>query len=295
MPETSTYNPWQHGSPSRRRFRRWFVDMPTVFYIAGAPLPCIIQDLTPVSAGIQLGSAEEVSVGTKVALDLGGLGTVQARVQSRDRRHVGLEFIQQDQQAVQLAEDLLDTSPERRLPRLKTNLKAHLIVGADAHACVIEDISRLGACVVMARTPVPNVGDEVTLRRDTDGDATASVRWVSELRVGFMFLQIVTTAAQAGPLADLGDNLAASGDDFLPGLKRAIEDHIKEQLKRETRGEVSGEWERVIDALISKEMAKLAKLESRFAQDGDHASGSRVRELIDSWLLELAREFKRRK
>ena len=75
MNEPSAYTPWEKASASRRRFRRWFVDMPTVLYVAGAPHDCTIRDLTPASAGVQLESAEEIADGTEVALDLGGFGT----------------------------------------------------------------------------------------------------------------------------------------------------------------------------------------------------------------------------
>ncbi len=294
MNEPSAYTPWEKASASRRRFRRWFVDMPTVLYIAGAPHDCTIRDLTPASAGIQLESAAEIAVGTEVALDLGGFGTIQALVRSSGQHHLGLEFVQENEQAVRLAAHLLNLPPERRPHRLKTNQKALLIVDGNAHSCLIEDITRIGACVVMDRSTAVKVGDEVILRQENYDDATASTRWVSGPRVGFMFLQIISAEAEAGALGEAADEVETSTGDFLPGLKRSIESQIGEAVERQTRGGGASERERVVDALIAEEIAKLAHLERRFEQAGDQASGNRVRELAEQWMGELGQKLKRR-
>lgn len=297
--ESESFRPWRGTGASRRRFRRWFVDMPTLVHVGGEALACTIRDLSPISAGVRLNEAREVPLGSEAALELGGFGTVPAEVRSGDPLHLGLMFLHGEGHARELAHHLLSLPPARRVARRQARRAATLLQAARSYPCQVEDISRIGACVELDGVAPIAVGDEVVLSGETLADTAASVRWVDGLRLGLLFLEVLDAAespqrADAPPPAASEAAPAAEPDDFLPGLKQALETHIREQVERRAKADPYSDWKQLIETCVDDEKSKLERLAKRYDQAEETESGRRVRELIDDWLTRLAEELKAR-
>ena len=293
--ETSVFTAWEQSS--RRRFRRWFVDMPSILHISSQRHECVIRDLSPTSAGIRLNEAREIPIGTEAALDLGGFGNVPAEVRSSDTFHIGLMFLHAEGPARELAHHRVTLLPARRVIRRRTKLEASLVLGTSTYPGSVADISRIGGCVLLDRVTPIRIGDEVVLRQEDLGDVAASVRWVADLRVGLMFLQVITSDTTVAPVSTepivnaSADSVSAEND-FLPSLKLGIEAHIREQVQRQDRGDRFSDLNQLVNTEIDNEQAKLEQLARRFEQEGDLESGRQVRKLIDDWLVALGQELK---
>ncbi len=293
--ETNVFTPWEQSS--RRRFRRWFVDMPSILHVSSQRHECVIRDLSPTSAGIRLNEAREIPIGTEAALDLGGFGTVPAEVRSSDTLHIGLMFLHAEGPARELAHHLVTLPPARRVIRRSTKMEASLVLETSTYPCSVADISRIGACVLLDRVTPIRDGDEVVLRQEGLGDVAASVRWVADFRLGLMFLQVITPhetdpTDSTEPTVNSNVDPALAENDSLLNLKLATEAHIREQVQRQDRGDRFSDLKQLVDTQIDREQANLEQLAKRFDQDGDLESGRQVRKLIDDWLVALGQELK---
>lgn len=298
--ESSVYRAWQAADSSRRRFRRWFVDMPSTLYIGNEANRCVIGDLSPLSAGVRLAQAKALAVGTEVALDLGGFGSVSAEVRSSDHLHLGLKFLHDERDARVLARHLISLPPARRIGRRRAALKAILSTGNGDYPCTIEDISRIGACMLLGGVAPLSAGDVVAVRGEGFPETSASVRWSDGLRLGLMFLEVLATEAapetyNPGSDSDKVRGATTSESDFLPGLKLAIEAHVAEQVRRRSEAEPRSDWKELVDSYVAREREKLEQLAKRFKREAQLEAGCSVRELKDDWLVSLGERLKSEK
>ncbi len=128
-------------------------------------------------------------VGTEAEIDLGGFGAVPAEVRSISGDILGLMFLQGEAHERELARHLIALPPPRRVERRKACTSGAITVGGVECTCVVEDISRMGACVLIDDTTGLIDGDRVVLTLEGFGRINASVRHLTEIRVGLMFLE----------------------------------------------------------------------------------------------------------
>ena len=82
----STTNKTSKAASDRRRYRRWNVSIPSRFKDKGGTHDCIICDLSPAGAGVEMASEQTLPVGTDVILQLEGFGAIPS-----ETRHNGSE------------------------------------------------------------------------------------------------------------------------------------------------------------------------------------------------------------
>lgn len=178
---------WRRQGQTRRRLRRWSVSMEATIWIDDTACACTVIDLSPAGARVQLKDVREVPIGSELELELEDFGAVPCEVRYSEAGALGLMFLHEDEGEVELARYLVARRPERQSPRRRVELEATLTPRKAQSACVIEDASRSGASVLVSDADSFREDDEVILSIDGYGDVAATVRRVSEGRIGLMF------------------------------------------------------------------------------------------------------------
>ena len=184
---SKVFVPWRKQSTSRRRLRRWTVNVQAVIWIGDQAVECLVQDLSPGGARIQLSESKAIAVGTELRLDLESFSAIPAEVRYSADGTLGLMFLHDEEAEVALARFLVSIRPERRDPRQKSGARALLTPKKAQSACVLRDISRLGASITMNDVAHLAPEDEVILSIEGYGDIEATVRRVEDGSLGLMF------------------------------------------------------------------------------------------------------------
>jgi hypothetical protein len=180
---------WRRQGESRRRLRRWAVNMRAAIRIAGGAEECTVVDLSPAGARVRLDAERQATVGGRVELELDGYGVVVCEVRYSAGGNLGLMFLHDDAGEVELARYLVSRRPTRRAARQKVSARGLLTPRKAQSVCVVDDISRTGASVMVDNPGAFAEGDEVLLNIAGFGDVVATVRRVAEDRLGLMFHQ----------------------------------------------------------------------------------------------------------
>jgi len=178
---------WRKQGGSRRRLRRWSVNIRAAIDMAGGVDGCTVLDLSPAGARVHLDNEHPVAVGSTVELVLEGYGKISSEVRYSDGTLLGLMFLHDDAGEVRLARYLVARRPVRRAERLKVSARA-ILTPLDAQTVgKVVDVSRTGASVLVDKPEAFSEDQEVLLTIAGYGEVTATVRRIAEDRIGLMF------------------------------------------------------------------------------------------------------------
>lgn len=178
---------WRKEGQTRRRLRRWSVNIVATIWIDDHAVECTVTDLSPAGARVKLAQGRRVHIGSETVLHLEGYGSIPSEVRYSDGEALGLMFLHDEQGEVDLARFLVAQKPARQTPRSKVEVQATLTPRKAQAPCTVDDVSRNGACVLLDDTRGFVENDEVVLSIEGYGDIVATVRYVADGRVGLMF------------------------------------------------------------------------------------------------------------
>ncbi len=180
-----------------RRYRRWSVDLQSILTIAERDHDCDIYDLSPGGARIQLIGADALSLGTRVRFDLPSFSTIPSEIRYNMSGFLGLMFLLEEAEEVALARHMVALKPPRRTRRLAISSVASLSVHGKESACTVENISQIGARLLIDDARHIIKGDEAELHLVGQDPVPAVVRRVHEGQVGLMFLKEIDLEARS--------------------------------------------------------------------------------------------------
>ena len=173
---------------SRRRYRRWMVDLPAYVVADGKTLYCLIYDITPAGARLRVVAGGELLAGRKVSIDLEGYGQIPAEVRHSTLGVAGLAFLHGANDEARFAHWLARLRPHRRQRRYSCHLPAVLVLGAAEIPCVVTDLSRSGAAAQVKDSERLARGSELKLVLPHCEPIAASVRYVEGGTVGLLLI-----------------------------------------------------------------------------------------------------------
>jgi len=179
--------PWQNPA-SRRRYRRWAVDLPVYVDVDGDPHYCLLFDISPGGARLRVIDGATPPVDTEVFVDLEGYGQIPAVVRHSAANIIGLMFLHDEADQVRLARWLIQAKPTRRQARHPCRIDATVRFGERELACVVTDLSRSGAAIQIEEAGQFVPSSEVKLLLPGYQPITASVRHVVGDTVGLMLI-----------------------------------------------------------------------------------------------------------
>lgn len=181
------FAPW-YNPASRRRYRRWAVDVPAYVDVDGTPHYCLLFDISPQGARLRFADGTAPEVGTEVMFDLEGYGQIAAVVRHGGSGVVGIMFLHDEAAEVRLARWLLEVKPTRRQARHACRIDASVRFGKREFPCVVTDISRSGAAIEMEQVDLLAGSSEVELVLPGYAPIAASVRHIAGKTVGLMLI-----------------------------------------------------------------------------------------------------------
>ncbi|MDP6705652.1 MAG: PilZ domain-containing protein [Alphaproteobacteria bacterium] len=200
--DDKNFAPWQAIDPSRRRFRRWTVDLRADLRIVGRELVCIVRDLSPGGACVACDDSEMPAVGTEVVLSMEPYGSISSEVRYAEGGMLGIRFIQEPADEARLARFLASLAPPRLPQRHAVQTEARVTAGAVERTGTVVDLSDTGARVSLEDSRPLAPGDPVVLHVEGHGDLKATVRRLAEGEIGVEF--DTDSDADAGPESGLG-------------------------------------------------------------------------------------------
>ncbi len=195
--ENKDFAPWRKQAASRRRYRRWSVAIRAVLRMAAQSRDCVVRDLSPGGGLVEVAGAAEIASGTSVVLELAGFGSIPAEVRHNRGGKLGLMFLHGPAEEEALALYLVTVRPSRRPPREPVTATAVLRAGRTESACVVANMSRAGARVLVDDSRHLVEGDEVSLTLSGRHDLAARIRRLDDGEVGLMFLEEFRGALEA--------------------------------------------------------------------------------------------------
>jgi hypothetical protein len=197
----SDFGPSDTETTVRRRFRRWHVDFETVLRVADTQMVCRAVDLSPGGACVELADSHNVAAGDRLLFELPGFGGIEAEVRYQGERYLGLMFMHDDTGEVAVARYLVEVEQSRRPPRHDVGVEARLTAGGVDTACIVDDISRTGARILVDDTRVFTIDQEVSIQLEGIGRITATVQRLEDREIGLMFLQQLSSEPVLAGLA----------------------------------------------------------------------------------------------
>ena len=173
---------------TRRRYRRWSVNLSGNVLVDDEPRFCAIYDISPGGARVQVAEGDEVAIGRQVMLEVDGFGEIPAEVRHSAHGFLGLRFTYEPEEEVEFARHLVASRPPRRRERQAVSNAATLRLAGAEMPCVIVNISRTGAAVTLDETRHFVAGDEVWLRLAGGASLAALVRYVDGNAVGLRLI-----------------------------------------------------------------------------------------------------------
>jgi hypothetical protein len=195
--ESRNFTPWRKEATSRRRYRRWSVAIRAVLHLGGGQHECMVRDLSPGGGLVEVEGAAGFMPGSALILELTGFGRIEAEVRHNHDGALGLMFVHGDVEEEALALYLVTLRPERRPAREPVTATAILRAGGVETACVVADMSRGGARVLIDDVRRLVEGDEVMLSVSGQQEVAAVIRRLDAGEVGLMFLESFTGALES--------------------------------------------------------------------------------------------------
>jgi hypothetical protein len=194
--------PWQAIDPSRRRFRRWTVDLRADLRIGSREFGCLVRDISPGGACVAFDDGEMPAVGTEVVLSMEPYGSISSEVRYAEGGLLGIRFIQEPADEERLARFLASLAPSRLPQRHAVQTEARVTAGALVLTGTVADLSDSGARVSLEDSGPLAPGDAVVLHIEGHGDLKAKVRRLAEGEIGVEFDP--EADAGSGPESNLG-------------------------------------------------------------------------------------------
>jgi hypothetical protein len=176
------------AASSRRRYRRWSVNLSGDLSAGRDAFHCAVYDISPSGARVQVSQAHLLSVGQLVLLDLEVYGVIPAEVRHVANGFVGLRFTYDAEAETEFARHLVAAKPPRRRGRQAVRSTASLRASACELPCLVANISRTGAAVHLDETRHIEPGGEVTLKLPEHAPLQALVRYVDGNTVGLRLI-----------------------------------------------------------------------------------------------------------
>ena len=156
------FAPWRLPT-TKRRFRRWSVDVSAYVEVGAISLYCTITDISPGGARARLLDAKPLALGTEVDLDLKGYGSVPAEVRHSASGVLGLMFLLDDADQIVLARWLVSANLERRQTRYACHIEGLIRTAGAETPCVVTDLSRTGAGIRVEEAGNLVLSDKIVL------------------------------------------------------------------------------------------------------------------------------------
>lgn len=174
---------------SRRRHRRWFVDFKTTITVGDAPASCTVIDLSPGGACVEPEAPQNLVLGDQVEFLLPGFGSIAAEVHYSGEGYLGLMFLQDEEGEIELARYLVAVEQNRPQKRHEFKLDATLRASGIDSPCIVEDISRHGARILIDDPRHILQDQAATLEVPRLGAIAATVQRIEDGEIGLLFLQ----------------------------------------------------------------------------------------------------------
>lgn len=163
--------------------------MPATVQVSGQDRPCIVRDLSPGGAGLEVTSGGPLAPGDQVVLSLEPFGAIAAEIRYAMGGRNGLMFLQDAAGEARLARLLLSHKPARAPERRPFASEATMTASGRNMPCFVESISEGGAGVLVDEAALLVKDEEVALSLEGHGEVRATVRHVDGRKVGLMFRQ----------------------------------------------------------------------------------------------------------
>ncbi len=185
---SDSFENWKEGGDAGRRQRRWQTDIETVAVVGIRSVDCAIHDLSPSGAQIELLSEANVRVGDRVRIEMFEYGWLDTVARNVEGNRIGVQFILDEQDMVELARFMVSLRISRKPPRQEVSRPAELRVAGNMLVCTVENISPTGASVVLPGVPEFGEGENVDLALPGHPSIAAIVKRVDGSTCGLMFL-----------------------------------------------------------------------------------------------------------
>jgi len=174
---------------ARRRHRRWFVDFKTTITVGEATVPCAVIDLSPGGACVEPPTPQELVFGDQIEFELPGFGAIVAEVRYSGEGYLGLMFMHDEEGEIAVARYLVAIEQNRRPQRHEVKLDALLRASGVESPCIVEEISRRGARLLIDDPRHLSQDQDVTLELPRLGAVAATVQRIEDREIGLAFLQ----------------------------------------------------------------------------------------------------------
>lgn len=174
---------------SRRRHRRWFVDFKTSITVGDAEVGCTVIDLSPGGVCVEPEVPQNLDFGDQVEFQLPGFGAIAAEVHYYGEGYLGLMFLQDEEGEIEVARYLVAIEQKRRQESHDAKLDAKIRASGIESPCLVEDISRHGARILIDDPRHILQDQEVSLELPRLGAIPATVDRIEEREIGLTFLQ----------------------------------------------------------------------------------------------------------
>ena len=176
----------------QRRFQRWYVDFKTKLLFAGAVFPCNVFDLSAGGAGIDLPGGPKFAVGTHLDFELPGYGAIPAEVRYDKDGYLGLMFLHGADGEFEVGRYLGAVEGNRhRSERQEVRIETNMIMADVQTACIVRDISKVGACIMVDDTEGLALGQQQSLHLPGIGIVAMTVERVAATEIGVIFSEIL--------------------------------------------------------------------------------------------------------
>ncbi len=179
-------------SAYQRNFRRWYVNFKTTLRLDGDVLPCNVYDLSPGGAGIYLRNAQAIAIGTHLEFELPRYGAIPAEVRYDKDGHLGLMFLHDADGEFEVGRYLGAVEGNRhRSERQEVRIETNMIIADVQTACIVRDISKVGACIMVDDTEGLALGQQQSLHLPGIGIVAMTVERVAATEIGVIFSEIL--------------------------------------------------------------------------------------------------------
>ena len=185
------FKPTDDDATSRRRHRRWFVDFKTTLIVDGERINCSIFDLSPGGACAEPSVPQDLSSGDQIIFELPGYGPIPAEIRYITDDYWGLMFLHDEGGEIAVAHYLVMVEQNRPPEAHAAKSDTCLVVSGVEAPCIVEDISRASARVLVGDTRHIMLGQNVALDIVGRGRIEAQVQRIDDDEIVLTFLNEV--------------------------------------------------------------------------------------------------------
>lgn len=120
LSSTNLLDRWRDVDYSRRRYRRWRINEKAVVKYSGAAHDCLVRDISPGGASIEIDSEKALAVNDRINFELDGYDPLYSEVRHITDGRLGIVFPIDDQAQLAFAEWLTLVEFSRRRYRRKS-------------------------------------------------------------------------------------------------------------------------------------------------------------------------------